>query len=217
MGSKKQRTLSWPFGDFKERNSYFDFIASQLWGQAVQLSESSLFGSTRKYWQQAGCEFSLTPALMAEALRSNHGVCGWSEPGELPVPQGRVGCCPSKVGHIAGVLHFSPLWKLSGCFHQKITFHQKIAFHQKVPAWAIPLSFVGEACFWECCSFAGIVLKEGFFILQWQERANDPAASAPGASTHWDGDRCKLPPHSHRSKSWVSLQPSKCSKCWAAE
>lgn len=91
VDSNKRRTFSWPFGDFKTRNGYFNFTASQLWGQAVQLSESSLFGSTRKYSEQADCEFSLTLASVAEALSCNRGVCGWSEQGELPEPQGRQG------------------------------------------------------------------------------------------------------------------------------
>lgn len=94
MDSKKQRTLSWPFGGFKNRNCCFDFTASQLWGQAVQLSESSLFGSTRKYSEQADCKFSLTPALMAEALSYNHRVCGWSERGECACAPGQGGMLP---------------------------------------------------------------------------------------------------------------------------
>lgn len=160
MGSKRQRTLSWPFGDFKTRNCYFDFTASQLWGQAVQFSKSSLFGREHKEifgagWLQVQPDPSVngrstelqSPCLWVVRVR---GAC---------LCQDRVGCCPSKVGHITGVVHSSLLWKLSGCFHQKITFHQKIAFHQKVPAWAISSGFVGEACFWECCSFAGIFLK----------------------------------------------------------
>lgn len=121
----------------------------------------------KKYSEQAGCKFSLTLALMADVLNYNHQVCRWS------VVRGaclhlRAGCdtaLPQWVTLQESCTHpYCENWL--DAFIRKITFHQEIAFHQNVPVWAKSLFFVGEAHFWECCCFAGIFLREGFFISQ---------------------------------------------------
>lgn len=81
--------------------------------------------------EQAGCEFSLTLALMANALNDNHRAVGGQWLGQHAHGRGQGMLCPPNTGHIARVRQSSLLQKAAGGCPRKITFHQKIASHQK--------------------------------------------------------------------------------------
>lgn len=82
------------------------------------------------------------------------------------------------------------------------------------------LGFAGEACFWESCCLLDFFPQERLLhsaVIFGVGMVSDPSPGCSRNPAGWGSTRHGLPPCWVRSRSWVSPEPSACSRCWAAE
>lgn len=163
--------------------------------------------------EQAGCEFSLPLALMADALNDNHRAVGGPWLGQHARAEGRACCALPTAGHIARVRQSSLLHKAAGGWPRKIGSVRNCQGEQT-------LGFAGEACFWESCCLLDFFPQERllhFAVIFGVGVVSDPSPGCSRNPAGWGSTRHGLPPCWVRSRSWVSPEPSACCRCWAAE